>query len=481
MPGGARPLSSARASAAARSTPGALPSYWHQFADSEGPVPAATPLLLGGFSARVRTLVGELLRDFSLIPIEAGGGGRRLERAGPRPFVPGSPIGVQLVRGDLSATGIGTVTSVRGSQVLAFGHPMFGYGQQHYPVSTARIITIISSRRRSFKLGEPLAEAGALIQDRQSCIIADTSGQGPMTQLVVRAHDRSSGRRDQFDLEVVRERFLLPVLSLSSVASALDRFASDRSDLMVSMRGELHLARGRTLVLEDEAFTERGATDTRTLLNMRPLSALNEILNNPFEEAQLDRVVLDVSMEYRRDEAEIIGAYVTAEQLLPGATVPVHVVVRPYGGPEELRVVPLELPLATAGQEIELQVDGGSSVSPPMPVPQSLEDLLDNIERGAYPATSLVVTLKRRAPWSFVTGPHRPRPTTERLRCPASPRGRRGRTPLRYPSSDHLAHGDGDFWSSAPPTPRRRREVAIIATSDSRLRVERDKLNDSVE
>ena len=56
-------------------------------------------------------LLDELLRDYGIVPLEAGGGSpATLPRAGARPFAPGSALGVQLVRGDLSATGIGTVT-----------------------------------------------------------------------------------------------------------------------------------------------------------------------------------------------------------------------------------------------------------------------------------------------------------------------------------------------------------------------------------
>lgn len=383
---------------------GPRPSFWQHFSGSEGPVPAATPLLLGGFSARVRQVVTELLDDFGMIPVEAGGSGTALGRAGPTPFAPGAAIGVQLLRGDLSATGIGTVTAVRGNHVLAFGHPMFGYGQQHYPVTTARIITILSSAMRSFKLGEPVATAGALIQDRQPCIIADTAREGPMTALEVRVHDRTSNRRDRFALEVVRERFLLPVFSMGSVAAALERFASDRTDLTVQMRGELQLAGRGTITLEDQAFTTRGTNDSGTLLGMRPLEALADIVNNPFEPAQVERVAIDVSFDFRRDAAEIIGAYVADEELRPGSRVPVTVVLRPFDAPEEVRLVQVELPSSTAGQEVELVITGGAAAAPPLPEPQSLDDLLRNLRRQSFPSTSLVVTLKRRAPGVSLRG-----------------------------------------------------------------------------
>lgn len=382
---------------------GPRPTYWSSFDDSDGPTPAATPLLLGGYTTRVRRMLAELLDDFGMFPVEAGGAGGGEPTDEPQRFVPGGAIGVQLVRGDLSATGIGTVTTLRGNRVLAFGHPMFGYGQQHYPVTTARIITILSSRRRSFKLGEPIAEAGGLIQDRQPCIIADTTRRVAMTRVSVRAHDRTTGRRDRYDLEIVPDRFLLPAFTVSSVASALERFASDRTDLMIRMRGEIELAEHGVITLSDQDFTELGTTDTRMIRGLRPLSALTEIMANPFEPARVERVELEVSFDFDRQEAEIVGAYVNAEQPRAGATIPVHVVLRPFEGEEEVRVIPIALPASTAGQEIQLHVSGGAQTQPPLPVPQGLPDLLSNLQRS-YASTSLVITLQRRAPGVSMRG-----------------------------------------------------------------------------
>lgn len=377
--------------------------YWQRFRGSEGPVPAMTPLLLGGFSSRVRRMVGDLLADFSLIPLEGGGGGAARVTGEARPFVPGGPLGVQLVRGDLTATAIGTVTTVRGSNVLAFGHPMFGHGQQHFPVVNARILHIMASRRRSFKIGEPEAEAGALVQDRQACIIADTTRTGPMTPMEFRVHDRTSGRRDRYRIEVVRDRHLLPTLGLSSLAAALDRFASDRADVTISIEGTIHPAGRAPITLEDHAYSSLGGAERAVLAGLRPLAALRRILNNGFEHAELERVEFDVTYDFGRNVAEVLGAYVTTEEPEPGSTLPVHVVLRPYAGPEEVRILRVPIPSNVEGQNLEIEITGGASASPPSPEPQSLDDVLSNLQR-TFPSTSLVVTLRRQAPGVSVRG-----------------------------------------------------------------------------
>ena len=86
----------------------------------------------------------------------------------------GGSIAVELIRGDMSAAAIGTVSYVEGPKVLAFGHPMFQTGETYAPVSTVHVHTVIPSSMSAFVMGSPVNEIGSLVQDRQSAIMADT-------------------------------------------------------------------------------------------------------------------------------------------------------------------------------------------------------------------------------------------------------------------------------------------------------------------
>ncbi|HTA19520.1 MAG TPA: hypothetical protein VK989_09520, partial [Polyangia bacterium] len=77
-------------------------------------------------------------------------------KAEPGHVEPGSAIGVELVRGDMSMVGTGTVTYVDGSTLLAFGHPMFGVGEVYLPLVEAEIHAFLPSLAQSFKLSSPL-------------------------------------------------------------------------------------------------------------------------------------------------------------------------------------------------------------------------------------------------------------------------------------------------------------------------------------
>src|SRR6185295_2724562 len=74
---------------------------------SEGELrPIAIPLAVSGFDARTLNDMETALRPLGLVPMR-GGGGRRPDVAGPGRVEPGSAIGVELVRGDMSVVGTG--------------------------------------------------------------------------------------------------------------------------------------------------------------------------------------------------------------------------------------------------------------------------------------------------------------------------------------------------------------------------------------
>ena len=101
----------------------------------------------------------------------------------------GGSIAVELIRGDMSAAAIGTVSYVDGDKVLAFGHPMFQTGETYAPVSTAIVHTVIPSSQSAFVMATAMNEIGSLVQDRQSAIMADTSLRTPTIPMDIDDHE----------------------------------------------------------------------------------------------------------------------------------------------------------------------------------------------------------------------------------------------------------------------------------------------------
>ena len=351
---------------------------------------ASVPLTVSGFSPRT---VGELADDLKptgLVPLQAGGG-RKLGAPAAGHVEPGSAIGVELVRGDMSTVATGTVTYVNGSDVLAFGHPLFGIGEVYLPMVDAEIHAILPSLSQSFKMSSPLNEVGTLVQDRPACIIGDLDARTTMLPVDVRVTGPGVEPR-LFHAEIARNRRLTPMLASMVVGNAIADAEPDVTDMIVTVTSKVGVKGYAPLELRDQIFSPEGVS-SHALASSRGLKAMGELLFNPFEPVVLDRMDVDVRVEYRRDVAEIVAVALPTQDVHAGDTVDLRVTMRPYAGPEYVETVPVIIPRTVAGQTLKIDVASGASVKPDMPQAETLPVYIDNL-RKSYSASSIVVTLQ---------------------------------------------------------------------------------------
>jgi hypothetical protein len=354
-------------------------------------VPARTPLTLGGFSPSATQILEKTLSKFGIDPL-AGGGSLGKEAGGPSRFENGGSIGVQFIRGDMSATVIGTVTLVQGNDILGFGHPMFNLGEGYFPASTAYIHTVIASLSRSNKLGSPMNVVGSLIQDRNAGIAARTDLQADMIPMTVDIQDSRTKRKETYSVEIASHPLLTPRFVDAALANIVNHAASDTEDVTAEIRGTLSLSgRKRPLTLYDSGASRSGLGSIAKLF--RPVAVVAAVMDNPFETVSVEKLDFDITLHFGLEYATIIGAYVTAENPKPGESINVHVRLLKYDDQEKTLTVPIEIPLSAAEKTITIEVAGGDSVSPVMAVPRNLDDALENVTRF-YPGKSLVVSIK---------------------------------------------------------------------------------------
>jgi len=352
--------------------------------------PIAIPLSVSGFDARTVVDMETALRPMGLVPMR-GGGGRRPGVSGPGRVEPGSAIGVELVRGDMSVVGTGTVTYVDHNTVLAFGHPMTGTGELYLPLVDAEIHAILPSLAQSMKLSSPLTEVGALIQDRKSCILGDLGARVTMVPVTIRVNAPGAPER-VFHAEIARHRRLTPTLASLVTSSAIADAEPDPADMLVEVTSRLRLKGQPPLELRDQFASTEGVS-AQLLASTRGLRALGEVLANPFEPVVVDQLDIDVHLEFRRDLAEIVGASLVTDILHPGDVVPVAVTLRPYDGPEYTETVRFTVPEGVAGQAIKIEIASGVTVRPDAAPPESLSGLLANLTKQ-FPSTSIVVSVQ---------------------------------------------------------------------------------------
>ncbi len=366
------------------------PKYFELF-DTDNPdgiIPARTPLTISGFIGSAKQIITDTLLSFGIDPITGGGGGGG--GSGLDKLVPGGAMGVQLIRGDMSATGIGTVTAVKGNRVLGFGHPMLNMGEGYLPVTTARIHTVIASIARSNKLGSPLNVVGSLVQDRQACVVARTDREAKMIPVSIVLEDERGRRKDAYKVEVALHRHLTATFLQAALVNVILHSASDYADVTAELKADLKVSGRPPITLTDSGAARRGLAELAGYF--RPVKAVSDVLQNPFEDAYVESLDIRIRLKYGLDFAFIKGAFVTAEQPKPGEVVNVNVRMMRYGVGEEILTVPVKIPRGAAGKKIQIEVGGGDFVVPVMPIPQDLDDVLSNYSRF-YPPHSVVVAV----------------------------------------------------------------------------------------
>ena len=255
---------------------------------------ASVPLSVAGFTPRTVAELTDELKPTGMIPMQAGGG-RRVGPPAAGHVEPGSAIGVELVRGDMSTVATGTVTYIDPRNVFAFGHPLFGMGEVYLPLVDAKIHAFLPSLAQSFKMSSPLNEMGALVQDRQSCIIGDLDARTTMMPIDVRVIGPGAEPR-LFHAEVARNRRLTATLASMVVSNAIADAEPDVTDMMVTVTSKVGVKGYAPLELRDQVFSPEGVS-ARALSSTRGLRAMGELMFNPFEPVTLDRMDVDVRVD----------------------------------------------------------------------------------------------------------------------------------------------------------------------------------------
>jgi len=349
-------------------------------ADPSGALPIATPLVLSGFSPAAIAYLDPWLRERGFV---AGPGGGTVPGITCDQLVPGSAVGVQLIRGDWSAAAIGTLTYRDGDRILAFGHPFSGMGWVRFPLTAATIHTVFANQQISTKVGSATTPCGTLIADR-SVGIAGQIGAEP-AMIPVSVSIEGTGKRDKrYHFEVARSRLLTPNLVgmtvVNSISEALNEagYATVRYDLTFHMNGGATRVRKANILLTQSPVSGVGEEVAQSL---------TLLLSDHFRPSTLDSVRIDVSAKVGLDAARISEVRVHPATVAPGDSVEVEVTLRRGGRATESRRVRLRVPPQTPEGELTVRVcDGVESDkwdrerAPDSYKPETFDDLVRLIE-----------------------------------------------------------------------------------------------------
>lgn len=330
----------------------------------------------------------------------SGAGG---SQEGPaRPYVPGGPVAIWLVSGDINVAAIGTVTYVEGDRVAVFSHPFLSMGEMRLPAGHATIHTVIARASNSMKLGTFTQRKGALIKDEQATVVLDQAadpGFLPVTVSVIAPGEKAK----TYNFNVARHRLLSANLSASLVRVSMNRLAQNVTDLTYTVDHEFQMDGLAPIRFTDSFSSTQGLNLSFPSAwggwgnTSRGEIALQLLLNNPFTRLALSRVKVSVHVTNGLNQFQIKKVDVASPMVRPDRPFTVDVTLKPLIGPEVTRQVTLKLPKEFAGTRVFLEVTAGRDTPVDAAEPRDLPGLLDYIQKS-MDAHTLVLSVRTPAP-----------------------------------------------------------------------------------
>jgi hypothetical protein len=361
--------------------------------DGDQTLTASVPLTVAGFSAPAFAQVERLFADTNVVPMRAGGtSNAKNDHSGPTKFVMGGSIAVELIRGDMSAAAVGTVSLVEGEKVLAFGHPMFQSGETYAPVSTAYVHTVIPSAMSAFVMGSAVNEIGSLVQDRQSAIMADTGLRSPTVPVAITITSGKDKHKETgtFHVELLNNKFFTPALTGAALMNAINYYLPDRDDVTARVESTVRIKGHEPISFVDYMYANDGAASV--MGGVRGLRVLVPLLLNPYAPVAIERVDIKVDLRFEANFGEIKEIKVPLAELIPGQRNTIKVLMSTWDGKDIIEDVPVDVPLRLAGGIVQLEVTAGDSAKLDAAPPVNLTSLLAAF-RKLLPGNVWAVTL----------------------------------------------------------------------------------------
>ncbi|MFI5302190.1 MAG: hypothetical protein ACHREM_29215, partial [Polyangiales bacterium] len=363
-----------------------------------------TPLMIRRMSERTTSELSALLSTLGLVPMAGGGGSGAVSPSAPSHYVDGGAVAVQLMRGDTGAAATGTVTHVMGNKLVGFGHPMMESGPSTLPMAVAKVLWILSSDQRSFKIAEPIRPLGTIIQDRQSCIVGDENVVAPMVPITIDLVGDDTAPKKKWAIEVVSDKFMTPMFAAFAVGDALGATLNDRRDASWTVSATIKIKGRAPMIVEDFGVSGQGVPGAGVIAMSRIGAAIGEVLNNPWQTVSLDGIDTKIVVEWKRDVVRLRGAELLESAVEAGSSARVRLTLKPYMGEEYTVIIAVPIARELAGKDIDLEVLPGWMATPDLAAPETLDQLVSNLQAKPQSPRSFVIQYKHPEPGIAIDG-----------------------------------------------------------------------------
>jgi hypothetical protein len=324
-------------------------------------VDVATPVSFSGFTRETVDHFVPKLRALGLEPQQgaAGGGLADMRLGDPRRLQPGSMISVQLMAGDLAIGADGTVTHIDGNRIYAFGHRFLSIGSTALPFARSEVLTLLPILSSSFKISAARELMGTISQDRNTAVTGELGKLPGMVPVSVTV-SRSGRTMDSYDMRMVSDRFLSPLLVQMAVYSAIDATERAVGASTFRIRGRIEFDDAAPVQLHNMFAGDSGSAAMVSLSAAVPLAY---VLQGGFESLQMTKVALDIESFDQKKLLQISQVVTSRREVKPGETLRLTTIFSGENGLEISRPVEYVVPLAATPGPLYFTVADGASTN----------------------------------------------------------------------------------------------------------------------
>jgi hypothetical protein len=314
--------------------------------------PIETPLVFSGFTAETLHTYEPLLRQIGITAVQGGASAGTLTSK-PAPgwehaLNPGEAVSGVLVSGDMSTTGMGTVTYNDGKRILAFGHQFFDLGPVDMPIAKSEILTVLSSSYQPNKVGNATEVVGALRQDRFTGIMGELGAEAPVipVHVKVRAYGDNGAVVKEKDLNfnVFVQQKWTPFLMSATLSNSLQQMNLYADEMTYRFSGDVQMDGSDNIHVSTMLAPGEFPVPMPTVLAGWWGDKFNRLFLNNVAMPKLKSVEAVVDLLPARRVATIETVWTPTTDVEAGTEIPVKVYLRPYRGERIERSLTVKIP-----------------------------------------------------------------------------------------------------------------------------------------
>ena len=274
-------------------------------------------------------------------------------------YEPGSSIGIQLARGDINITTLGTLTHRSEHRILALAHPFLKKGDVSFLMTGAYIHHSFASVEMPFKIGAPAEMIGIITQDREKGISGEIGRFPEMIPVQIDVLDKNLQITKSINYQIVKDPAVLITVLESTLVQALegviDRAGAGTALMGISLdcanaSGEQYSFRRENMFYSRSDIVQSLITEVNSLIEM--------VTESEIEEVMPTRLLLKIEVEKRRRTLSIEKVEIKNAHVAGGGVLDVEVSLRPFREEKFIRKVKIPIPQDIGKENLVLSVFG---------------------------------------------------------------------------------------------------------------------------